>query len=93
MPATNSTGLTFDVDDEASFVDTDASLSLEAHEAGGKAPLGVEINWRELTNPGAGNVPTRQNDFSFESSFHSRMSPSQDPKWKNGIHEHVKTIT
>jgi hypothetical protein len=51
----------------------------------------VEINWRELINPGAGIVPTREKDLSFESSFHSRMSPSQDPKWKNGIHGHMKT--
>lgn len=37
------------------------------------------MSWRELTTPGAEMVPMRENDFSLESSFHIRMSPSQDP--------------
>jgi hypothetical protein len=40
---------------------------------------GGERNCSELMTPGAGTVPARENDFSWESSFHIRISPSHDP--------------
>jgi len=80
MPATRSTVFTFDADVEIRCIIEDSlSLLRDAHEADGKTSLGVEISWRELTKPGAGTVPIRENDLSLESSFHKRICPSQDP--------------
>lgn len=57
-----------------------AGSGVPAHEAPSKKPLGAGRSWRELTTPGAGTVPTREKDLSFESIFHIRMAPSHDPK-------------
>ena len=41
-------------------------------------------------------TPTSENDFNFESSFHSRISPSQDPialkcqRYPSGQNMHAK---
>ena len=78
---------TSDADVEVLCVKEDSlSLLREAHEADGKTSLGVEISWRELTKPGAGIVPIRENDLSLESSFHKRIFPSQDPNGQNKIY-------
>lgn len=50
-----------------------------AHEAPSKKPLGAGSSCRELTTPGAGTVPAREKDLSFDSIFHIRMVPSHDP--------------
>jgi hypothetical protein len=61
-------------------VATGSGSGVPAHEALSKKPLGVGRSWRELTTPGAGTVPTREKDLSFESIFHIRIAPSHDPK-------------
>ena len=78
IPATRR--ITFDEDAEFRCAMASSPLGWgHAHEVGGKASCGADISWRELTTPGAGTVPMRANDLSFASSFHNRMSPSQEP--------------
>lgn len=86
MPATRSIDWTAPVRGFATTVDSISgwSSSVEVgcvviHEEVLKNSFGGESIWRELTTPGAGTVPTRVNDLSFESSFHIRISPSQEP--------------
>ena len=78
IPATRR--ITFDEDAEFRCAMASSPLGWgHAHEVGGKASWGADISWRELTTPGAGTVPMRVNDLSFGSSFHNRISPSQEP--------------
>jgi hypothetical protein len=49
------------------------------HGAVWKNSFGGDSSCKEFTTPGAGIAPTWENDLSFESSFHIRMSPSHDP--------------
>jgi len=38
-----------------------------------------DTKWSELMTPGAGMAVRNEKDLSLESSFHSRMKPSQEP--------------